>query len=171
MSVDKAIQTNNTFDVIVIGSGIGGLTIASLLSQFQHKRCLVLERNFNVGGLTQSFVRHKKYMFDAGVHYIGQMHTGAMPRKLMDAVSMGEVQWNKMPDVFEKFVYPDFTFSTPSNKAEYVQALCDHFPKEKKAIAQYFKDVEQAFRASSLHQFSEALPVRLEWLSKCISKW
>jgi len=38
------------FDCIVIGSGIGGLTIASVLAQLAHMRVLVLERDFKPGG-------------------------------------------------------------------------------------------------------------------------
>ena len=38
----KSVQ-NNQYDAIVIGSGIGGLTAASLLAQLANKRVLVLE--------------------------------------------------------------------------------------------------------------------------------
>ena len=56
------------WDVIVIGSGIGGLAAAAALAK-ENKRVLVLERHHQLGGLTQSFERHG-YHFNVGVHYI-----------------------------------------------------------------------------------------------------
>ena len=45
------------FDAIVIGSGIGGLTAASLLAALGRKRVLVLERHRVVGDFTREFKR------------------------------------------------------------------------------------------------------------------
>ncbi len=53
-------MTDNHFDTIVIGSGIGGLTCASLLAQIEERRVLVLERHFTPGGYTHMFRRKKK---------------------------------------------------------------------------------------------------------------
>ena len=44
------------FDVIVIGSGMGGMTTAAALSRFEH-RILLLEQAPTIGGLTHSFSR------------------------------------------------------------------------------------------------------------------
>ncbi len=50
------MKGNNTYDVIVIGSGMGGMTTATALSRFGHK-VLLLEQAQNLGGLTHSFSR------------------------------------------------------------------------------------------------------------------
>ncbi len=49
------------FDVIVVGSGIGGLTVAALLSKLHRKRVLVLEQDFTAGGFTHAFERKGKF--------------------------------------------------------------------------------------------------------------
>jgi all-trans-retinol 13,14-reductase len=46
------MKENNTYDVIVIGSGMGGMTTATALSRFGHK-VLLLEQAQNLGGLAR----------------------------------------------------------------------------------------------------------------------
>ena len=57
------------FDVIVIGSGMGGMTTAAALSRFEH-RVLLLEQAETIGGLTHSFSRDG-FSWDVGLHYCG----------------------------------------------------------------------------------------------------
>ena len=49
--------SQSTYDLIVVGSGMGGLTVASLMAQLKGWRVLVLERHFRLGGFTHSFAR------------------------------------------------------------------------------------------------------------------
>ena len=109
-------SSNQTFDLIIIGSGIGGLTVASLMSQIKNQRVLVLERHFKLGGFTHSFTRPPKRLWDVGLHYVGEMATGMMGRQLFDLITQRKVQWSKMRSPFEKFVYPDFTFDVPDDE-------------------------------------------------------
>ncbi|HET6854320.1 MAG TPA: NAD(P)/FAD-dependent oxidoreductase [Pyrinomonadaceae bacterium] len=134
-------MAGNEFDIIVIGSGIGALTFASLMAQMKSKRVLVLERHFKLGGFTHTFSRPDDYTWDVGLHYVGQMDRGSLPRSLMDSATQGNVDWIKMPSPFDKFVYPDFTFEVPDDKDDYQRVLIDRFPEESDAIRRYFKDV------------------------------
>jgi all-trans-retinol 13,14-reductase len=61
---------DDRWDAIVIGSGIGGLTAAALLSKYASRKVLVLERHYTAGGYTHSF-RRPGYSWDVGVHYVG----------------------------------------------------------------------------------------------------
>lgn len=130
----------NTFDVIVIGSGIGGLSVASLLAQMAKKRVLVLERHFKLGGFTHSFSR-KGYTWDVGLHYVGGVAPGSQGRQLFDFITGGKVEWQKLPEHFDKFVYPDVGFSVPSNPNQSLQALIEKFPAEKTGLKRYFRDL------------------------------
>ena len=150
--------TNPTFDLIVVGSGIGGLTVASLMSQMKHKRVLVLERHFKLGGFTHSFTRPKKRSWDVGVHYVGEMAPGMLDRQLCDFVTQGQVQWNKMHSPFEKFVYPDFTFEVPDDENLYKQALIERFPNERAAIEQYFKDISRVANSYRTKLVLQSMP-------------
>lgn len=55
------------YDVIVIGSGIGGLSLAALMSKLG-KRVCVLEQHYTAGGFTHSYER-EGFEWDVGVHY------------------------------------------------------------------------------------------------------
>ncbi|NME66733.1 phytoene desaturase family protein [Flammeovirga aprica] len=136
-------EDHNDYDAIIIGSGIGALTTASLLSQIKKKKVLILEKHWVIGGQTHVFKR-KKYHFDVGVHYIGNMDQRCMPRQIFNFITENKLEWNKMPHVFEKFVYPDFTFGVPAHPDEYREKLIDLFPSEREAIEKYFVDVKTA---------------------------
>src|ERR1700676_1604739 len=72
----KQHALDERWDAIVIGSGIGGLTAAALLSKHAGKKVLVLERHYTAGGYTHSFHR-PGYVWDVGVHYVGEMQDPA----------------------------------------------------------------------------------------------
>ncbi|MBD0402729.1 NAD(P)/FAD-dependent oxidoreductase [Flammeovirga sp. EKP202] len=136
-------EDHQKYDAIIIGSGIGALTTASLLSQIKKKKILILEKHWVIGGQTHVFKR-KKYHFDVGVHYIGNMDQRCMPRQIFNFITENKLKWNKMPHIFEKFVYPDFTFDVPSHPEEYKEKLIAQFPEEEEAIEKYFIDVKIA---------------------------
>ncbi len=162
------MENKNKFDAIVIGSGIGGLTTAVLLTKLYKQKVLVLEKHFVPGGQTHEFMRvkdGKKYYWDVGVHYIGEMAKGVMSRKIFDFVTNGNLKWNKMPHFFENFVYPDFNFRQPSNPVEFEKALIEQFPDEYLGIKQYFKDIKIASKWFQSNSASKLMP---GWMSLVI---
>ena len=62
------------YDVVIVGSGLGGLVSAVILAK-EGKRVCVLEKNNQYGGNLQTFVRDKT-IFDTGIHYIGGLSEG-----------------------------------------------------------------------------------------------
>src|SRR6476620_10489615 len=68
------MSSNSTYDVVIIGSGLGGLCSAAILAKEGLKVC-VLEKNRQLGGSLQIFSR-KKIIFDTGIHYIGGLSEG-----------------------------------------------------------------------------------------------
>lgn len=158
MSANQANSEQN-YDIILIGSGMGAMTVGSIMAQLRGKRVLMLERHYVMGGFTHEFGRKQKYSWDVGIHYVGDMHEGAMLRRLSDIVSQGGVKWNKMPaDCFEKFVYPDFTFAVPASEEEYIARLVKLFPAEEPAIRTYFDDVRKMNTWFGRHNMKSAEP-------------
>lgn len=134
---------NPHFDVIMIGSGMGALAASSILAQVGKKRVLLLERHFKPGGFTHSF-RRKKFEWDVGVHYVGQMQTGSMTRRMMDLVTRRGVQWHAMGAVYDRMMFPTESFDLPVGEENFRDKLIQRFPGERAAIIRYFKDVHKA---------------------------
>ena len=63
-------MSDEKWDAIVIGSGLGGLTTAAYLTT-NGTRTLVLEQYDTAGGTSHVFRRENKWEFDVGVHYLG----------------------------------------------------------------------------------------------------
>ena len=128
------------FDAIVIGSGMGALTFASLFAQLRGGKVLVLERHFKLGGFTHTFKR-KNFTFDVGLHYVGEMAEGRPARNVIDFISGSNVEWRKIPSPFDEFHYPDISVCVPDRPEQYPETLINTFPAESESIRAYFKDV------------------------------
>ena len=147
------------YDAIIIGSGIGSLTTAGLLAGVAGARVLVLEKHHTPGGLTHSF-RRMGASWDVGLHYVGDMHPGSRPRQLFDYLTGGALTWNRMPTGYDRFVLPDhgLDVTIPSSIEEYQRLLISLFPREKRAIRRYCRDVTRAYSWMSLRYMAEMVP-------------
>ena len=67
MSRDWLKDTKSEYDVIVIGSGLAGLTSANMLARRGHS-VLLLEQHYNLGGLATWFKRKGSHIFDVSLH-------------------------------------------------------------------------------------------------------
>ena len=96
--------SKESYDAIIIGSGIGGLSTAAILSKFG-KKVLVLERHYVPGGFSHTFKRKNGFEWDVGVHYVGRVESEkSLLRKSFDYVTNGSLQWANMCDVYDKTI-------------------------------------------------------------------
>jgi all-trans-retinol 13,14-reductase len=125
------------YDAIVIGSGMGGLTTAALLSELGWKVC-VLEQHYTAGGYTHSYDR-AGYEWDVGVHYIGEVGVKTRTRRLFDFLSGGKLEWAPMAEEYDRFYIGDKVFCARAGKKEFRDNLVAQFPDEEQAIDQYMR--------------------------------
>jgi all-trans-retinol 13,14-reductase len=154
----KHVTLGDKWDVVVIGSGIGGLTAAVLLSVHGGKRVLVLERHYAMGGFTHTF-RRPGYEWDVGLHYIGEVQDAtSRVRRAFDHVTEGKVRWNAMPEVYDQIIAGGQKFDLTRGLEQYRETMMGYFPSEIRAIDKYIAAVQSSNRASGLYYAEKAVP-------------
>lgn len=157
MGYRKSAGIAGDYDQIVVGSGMGGLGVASLLAQ-EGQRVLVLEQHNVIGGLTQSYER-AGYKWTVGLHYIGDVKSPAtMTRKLFDRATAGRIIWAPMPEIFNRVVIGDREYPVPAGIEGFRSALKQWFPDEAEAIDSYLEIMQRVARSSAPYFGEKALP-------------
>lgn len=152
------------WDAIVIGSGIGGLSVAATLSKLAAKRVLVLERHYTAGGFTHTF-RRPGYEWDVGVHYIGDVsHPRAEARRIFDFITNRELEWADMGNVYDRIILGDDSYDYVKGVENFRAQMHEYFPGEKDAIDQYLEKVLITAREAQLFFAEKAVPPLLSKL-------
>ncbi len=145
------------FDTVVVGSGMGGLALASHLAQAGQK-VLLLEQNNIVGGMTQAYSRHG-YRWTVGMHYIGEVgNPNGAGWKLFNRVTGGRLRWAPMPAIFNRMVIAGRGYDVPAGPQAYAEFLTGHFPAEAQAIQAYMGLVSSVAKSSAPFFGAKALP-------------
>ncbi len=156
----RRANIKTSYDTIIIGSGMGGLTCASILAQAGQK-VLVLERHYTAGGFTHTFQR-KGYEWDVGVHYIGEVHRPhSSIRRIFDYISHGNLKWAEMPEVYDKVIIAGENFDYIKGEQAFLNKMVTYFPTEEDAIHKYLQLVKKAARSVSPHFGLNSLPSAL----------
>lgn len=148
------------FDYIVIGSGMGGMTAAALLSKLG-RRVLVIEQHLIPGGFTQTFKR-PGYHWDVGVHLVGEMTKRSYLGRLLADLTEDRLQWESVGEIYDEFNFPGgFTIQFPNTKPAFRDTLYEYFPAEKEAIDAYIDLVRAAARSSAGYLQARVAPTVL----------
>lgn len=132
------------YDILVIGSGLGGLVSALILAKEGLKVC-VLEKNNQYGGNLQTFSRNK-LIFDTGVHYLGGLSKGQNLNQYFSYLEiMDELELQKMnEDGYDKITFGDDPVEYPHAQGykNFVKQLSEFFPHEKENLESYCEEIQ-----------------------------
>lgn len=148
---------NESWDAILIGSGIGSLCTAALLAK-AGRRVLVLERHYVAGGFCHTFKR-KRYEWDVGVHYVGGVQAPrSIERRAFDYLTEGRLQWAPMGSPYDRAIIDGQTYDfVPGAEAQIARWIA-YFPEEEKAIRTYWDLVRTCNGASRAYFAERAIP-------------
>lgn len=143
---------DNRFDVIIIGSGLGGLACGVTLSKEGYHVCVV-EKNALPGGCFQSFKRFGRVL-DTGIHYIGSMDEGEIMRQyftyfgIMDKLKMRRMD----EDAFDMIGYQGKFYPYAMGHERFAESLAREFPNEKESLSRYVNALDAIGRSISVEQ-------------------
>lgn len=153
------------YDIIIIGSGLGGLTAGAKLSR-EGKKVLLIEQHDRPGGYATTF-RRGDFVLEVGLH---EMH-GPSPEDIKtrifnDLEVFKNVEFIKLPE-FYRFKNDRFDVTIPHNPEIAAERLSGLFPQETDGIKKYFdqlikpkkKTAENAEQDKSLGEFLDSIIV------------
>lgn len=123
------------YDVIIIGSGLGGLECAHILSK-SGMGVLLLERGTQPGGCLQSY-RRNGLAFDTGFHYVGGLDEGQSLHSVFRHLGLLRFPWQRMDAHFDRVTIGSRTFAFAQGYEEFVDTLAAEFPRERGALGGY----------------------------------
>lgn len=135
-----------SYDVIVIGAGIGGLTAGALLAR-TGLSVLIIERHDRPGGYLHAFTRRGQ-LFDCAVHSVGGCASeGCFHRRalgvLVEALGLGgQVRFLPL-DAIARVCFPDLELEFPQGLASLLERLAELFPCEAKSLNAFFAVAEK----------------------------
>ncbi len=155
------------YDVIVVGSGAGGMAAGIKVAQSGHS-VLVVEAAPAFGGCMNP-MRKAGYSFDMGVHYLGQLAEGDNFWTALDEIGLADrVRFVELdPDAIDRYIFPDFELRLCKGRERFQDQLIQLFPKEASGIHKYFRIYDLVTRASESFLDIEARPLSLlSWMAR-----
>lgn len=131
------------YDVVIIGSGLGGLICGNILSKEGKKVC-ILEKQPQFGGCLQNFRKNNK-KFDTGVHYVGGLSKGQNLYQYFKYTGIAEKLKLQQLDIdaFDKINFERKTYSYAQGYDNFVETLSKDFPDEKSEIKKYTEKIQE----------------------------
>ncbi|QDT61427.1 Phytoene desaturase (neurosporene-forming) [Stieleria bergensis] len=134
------------WDVIVIGSGMGGMVTAAALSKLGHK-VLMLEQYKELGGQTHSFSR-EGFSWDAGIHYLGGFGPDFSQKAMLDWLCDSPIELAPMGAIYDTLHMGD-SAPLPLSRPTVAQRmdLKERFPEDTNAIDAWFDAIVEGREA------------------------
>jgi all-trans-retinol 13,14-reductase len=157
------METDKPFDVLIIGSGIGGLSVGIILSLLRF-RVAVIEKNPLPGGLMRSYQRDGQDC-PVGIHYFGSFGEGESLKRMCDYLGVTEgmtVERMGQEGPIDRYIFDDFSFDFPEGLDAFAASLEQAFPGEKEPIATIMKNLHAMADIQNSFAFLSSSPPLLD---------
>ena len=121
------------YDVVVVGSGLGGLTGANILAKSGHS-VLLLEHHYQFGGLATWFKRAGGHIFDISLHGFPVGMIKSCRRYWTKEIADSIVQLKNI-----RFVNPQYDLKTSFDRMDFTQILQDSFQVARSKVEDFFE--------------------------------
>ena len=127
-------------DVLIIGSGLGGLECGALLAK-RGLKVLVLEGSNQPGGCMQSFRRGGLH-YDTGLHYVGGLAPGQTMHDAFAELGLLDLPWQRMDEDFDHVIIGGRHFAFHQGYEAFVEELAKDFPHQREALESYVRRLQ-----------------------------
>ena len=136
------------YPVIVVGAGLGGLSVATMLAR-NGVQTLLLERHNVPGGYATSFVRGR-YEFEVALHELSGIgppeRRGSLYRYLEYLGVADKVDFVAIPNLYRSVILDDgrgakLDLTLPAGREPFEETLCAAFPHEARGIRRFVKRI------------------------------
>jgi all-trans-retinol 13,14-reductase len=143
------------YDVVIIGSGLGGLLCGNILSREGYSVCL-LEKNNKLGGSLQTFGR-KGCIFNTGLNYTESLDDGQILNQYFRYFGLiGKLKLRKLDENgFDIISLPSGKYPLAMGHRNFRETLLKYFPEEERGLTNYIGTIRSICSSISLYNLSD----------------
>ena len=133
MPKDFLAHTKDAYDVVVIGSGLAGMTAANILAR-QGRSVLLVEQHYKLGGMATWFKRPGGHIFDVSLHGFPHGMIKSCRRYWTRDIADAIVPLRNM-----RFDNPMFSLTTSYDQADFTRLLVSEFGITQETVDAFFQ--------------------------------
>ena len=143
LNCDIITNIEHTYDFVILGGGMGGLSMGALLAEQGNSVCIV-EGHSVVGGYAHT-IKQGKYAFCHEVQYLMGCEKGGPVHQFLEKIGLSsEVQFNELDEkCFDLISIKNKRIGIPHGIENFEKSLVALYPEHAKSLHRYFDVLRQ----------------------------